>query len=112
MLSHRCAEGEGNDEYWVDRQALVCAVNDNGVDARYAGNHLVLQGLQPGDTVRLDFPIPETTDRYTIGDQTYTATLRGSTVVDLQPRATADSTNRNKVPFFVRDHLWGTVAPQ
>lgn len=97
--------------YWVDRQALVCAVNDNGVDARHAGNHLVLQGLQPGDTVRLDFPIPETTERYTIGDQTYTATLRGSTVVDLQPRATADSANRNKVPFFVREQLRGTATP-
>ncbi|MCL4863264.1 MAG: glycoside hydrolase family 127 protein, partial [Caldilineaceae bacterium] len=97
--------------YWVNRQALVCSLNERPVAAEYAGNTLLFQGLQPGDTLFLDFPIPETTERYTIGDQTYTATLRGSTVVDLQPRATADSAHRNKVPFFLREELRGTVAP-
>jgi len=97
--------------YWVDRQALLCFVNEHPTDAPTVGNALLLQGLQPGDTIRLAFPMPETTEHYTIGDQRYTATLRGSTVVDLHPRATDSNPNRNKVPFFVRDHLRATATP-
>ena len=97
--------------YWLDRQRLLCLVNNQPVDAAPSGNTLLLTGMQPGDTIRLSFPVPETIEHYTVGAERYTATLRGSTVVDLQPRATSYSPNRNKVPFFVRDHLRGTVAP-
>jgi hypothetical protein len=97
--------------YWVDRQALCCLVNNRRITAGYTGNFLLFQDMQPGDTIQLDFPVPEAIEHYTIGKDRYTVTLRGSTVVDLQPRATDDDANRNKVPFFVRDHLRETVAP-
>ncbi len=97
--------------YWVDRHALVCFVNEHLTDAPTTGNTLVLQGLQPGDTIRLAFPVSETIEHYTIGDERYTVTVRGSTVVDLQPRATNSNTHQNKVSFFVRDHLRETTTP-
>jgi hypothetical protein len=97
--------------YWVERQKLTCVSNDRAMASTLVGNHLLLQGLQPGDRVQITFPLTEVTERYTIGDTLYTATVRGSTVVDIQPRATDQAGEQNAYPFFVREHLRNTTAP-
>ena len=59
----------------------------------------------------LRFPLNEQTERYTIFGTTYTAVLRGSTVVDISPRMTDAPEHWNKHPFFVRAHLRTGSAP-
>ena len=97
--------------FWVDRQRLTCFVNDRPPTVAPIGQSILLSNLQPGDVVRLEFPISETTESYTIGDTPYTALLRSSTVVDIQPRATDNAENRNKIPYFVRQDLRHDAAP-
>jgi hypothetical protein len=105
--------------YWVDRQALTCsimqwaqsAINEAASAGVFVGNYLVFQPLQPGDTVLVEFPIGEVVEQYTIGSTIYTATIRGSTVVDIHPRATARAGLHHQHPFFVRDHLRASTAP-
>jgi hypothetical protein len=79
--------------------------------ARVAGNYLLIDSLRPGDTIRLEFPIGEVVEKYTIGTTVYTAVIRGSTVVDIHPRATAQLGQQNAYPFFVREHLRNSSAP-
>lgn len=67
--------------------------------------------LDLGDVICLEFPVPQTTEHYTIGQTTYTATFRGSTVVDLTPRETDSESGKHKYPFFMREHFKATKAP-
>ena len=96
---------------WVEVGRLTCFVNGLAVNTALTGNTVVLKGLESGDTIRIQFPVSETTDQYTIGDTTYTVTFRGSMVVDVQPRQTDSEADRDKYPFFARAHLKATRAP-
>ena len=96
---------------WLNAVEMKFSVNDQRVDIARSGNYAVIGNLQPRDTIRIEFPVPESTDQYTIGDTTYTATFRGSTVVDISPRKTEEPEHRDKYPFFVRDHMRATTAP-
>lgn len=96
---------------WVEGAGLTCAINNVPATPGRSGHYLVLEGLECGDTIQIEFAVPETTDRYSIRDTTYAVTFRGSTVVDIQPRETDQDVNRDKYPFFVRDHLRATEAP-
>ena len=96
---------------WVRAGEMRFTVNDQATDIARADSYVVIGNLRPGDTVEIQFPVPESTDQYTIGDTTYTATFRGSTVVDISPRKTEEPEHRNKYPFFVRDHMKASKAP-
>ena len=96
---------------WVEGESPTCFVNDVTVNPGRSGSYMVLEGLESGDTIRLQFAVPETTERYILRDTTYTVTFRGSTVVDIGPRETEQEAKGDKYPFFVRDHLKATRAP-
>ena len=71
-----------------------------------------MTGFGRGDQIELNFPVPQTTARYTANsrtekEQTYTCTFRGSTVVDISPRDDAPTS----YPLYVRDHLKRDKAP-
>ena len=97
--------------YWVDRARLSCSVNDKPVTPPRAGRWLVLQNLKGKEVVKLEFPVAETTEVYTICGTPYTASFRGSTVVDISPRESDVAEFKNMYPFFRRDHLKTSVAP-
>lgn len=74
------------------------------------GNLLVLSGLAPRDQVVLEFPVPDSTDEYTIHGRKYTIRFRASTVVDISPRSDDGLPDYR---LYLRNHLRdGRVAPQ
>jgi hypothetical protein len=52
-----------------------------------SGRYLIFDGLDKRAVIRLEFPNPETVEHYTINNQQYKLTFRGSTVVDIDPRS-------------------------
>ena len=68
-------------------------------------------GLAGGEELRLEFPMPETTEQYTICGTRYTVSLRGNTVVDITPRETEDEAAQNKYLFFQREDLKSGSTP-
>jgi hypothetical protein len=96
---------------WVDPATVGCWLNDQPADAARVGRYLVVAGLQVDDVIRVEFAVPESTERYHICGETYTASLRGSTVVDVSPRHTDKPEHRGKYPFFVREELEVTSTP-
>src|SRR5262249_33303385 len=71
---------------WVESSNLKTFVNDRETKPSRVGNYLLFQQLKKGDELRLEFPVPATTDKYTIAGKQYTLTFRGSTLVDISPR--------------------------
>ena len=72
------------------------------------GRYLAFDGLRSGSVIRLEFPNPERTDRYTIAGQLYRITFRGSTVLEVQPRADRRS---NVIPLYQRSYYRAEAAP-
>ena len=98
---------------WVPRRDIKAEVSGKPCSAVRVGNHLVFDNLKPNDTVTLNFPVSETTARYTVNrgtptEQAYTCTFRGSTMVDISPRDTGPTS----YPLYLRDHLRKNQAPQ
>jgi hypothetical protein len=96
---------------WVSVDKLKCAVNGRVYGVRQAGNFVVFHGLKAEDVLTLEFPLLDRTATYTVGDTKYTVRFRGSTVVDISPRATDDEENKDKYPLFVRSQFHATKAP-
>ncbi len=92
---------------WVDLDAVRCEVNDEPAVPAHYGRRLLITGLNKGDTITLTFPLKDQTDKYFIHDKEYTFQFRGSTVVDVAPRA--DDTG--KYPIYLRDRYKAGWAP-
>lgn len=90
---------------WVDPTKITCDINGRKTPASKSGNYLLFTGLKPGDKIALQFPVGERVERYTIGETTYTATMRGSTVVAISNRMTDLPEHANKYPLFAREHM-------
>ena len=98
--------------HWVRRSGLRVEVTGVPRGLSRAGNYVVLDDLEPEDTVTLTFPVEETSARYTVAARTpaeeaYACTFRGSTLVDISPRDDAPTS----YPLYRRDHLRGNEAP-
>jgi hypothetical protein len=111
---------------WVDKKALRCHVNDKLVSAPHFLNaYLLIEDLKPRDVVTVEFPVPETTERYREMSykQEYTCQFRGSTLVDISPQGDrpartvdlSDDGDRFPVmkgyPIYQRDHFKAKKAP-
>jgi hypothetical protein len=104
---------------WVRRAQLRASVSlspsaaGRAVSGAWVGSYLVFADLRPGDRIEVQFPVPESTARYTVAagipgqEETYTLAFRGSTVVDVSPR----DTSPNSYPLYLRDDLRATCAP-
>jgi hypothetical protein len=78
----------------------------------WVGRYLIFDSLKPDDILTLQFPIKETTARYTANARTpqetiYTCVFRASTLVDISPRDEHPTT----YPFYLRDELRRDKAP-
>jgi len=71
---------------WVDIREVKSFVNNTLAHPAGSGRYLVFDGLHKGTTIRLEFPNPETKEEHTIAGERYQVTLRGSTVMDIEPR--------------------------
>lgn len=74
---------------WSDKQAVRCRVNGNDAQLGWLGRYLILDGVKPGDQVVIEFPMIQTTERWTelVYETTYTCQFKGNTLVDISPRA-------------------------
>ena len=111
---------------WVDKKALRCRVNDKVLSShQFLNAYLVIEDLKPRDVATVEFPVPETTEKYkemSYGKE-YTCQFRGSTLVDISPKGdrpgrTVDLSDDgdkfpvNKgYPIYQRDHLKAKNAP-
>ena len=96
---------------WIDVAQLACYVNDKAIGLHRVGNNILFDGLAGGEKIRVEFPVPETTEQYTICGTRYTVSLRGNTVVDITPRESDDEAAENRYLFFQREHLKSRSTP-
>ena len=90
---------------WIDAAQVTCYVDSKVVSPQRVGSYIRFDGLAGGEELRLEFPVPETTERYTICDTLYTVKFRGSTVIDITPRESEDEAVENRYLFFQRERL-------
>ena len=89
---------------WTERDRVSCKVNGQGQDLVWAGNYIQVRGLKRGDQVAVEFPMREVTLWRNIGDMPYRLTIKGNTVVDIDPEGTI-------YPLYQRDHYRRDRAP-
>ena len=70
---------------WVAMHEVRLLVNQQAVKPVATGRYLVFQDLQPKAEIVLAFPIVERTGKYFIHNKEFTATFRGSTVIEIDP---------------------------
>jgi len=98
---------------WVKRNNLSCKVTGTVRPLMFSGNYLLVDDLQPGDTVIIMFPLVEWKGKYTalahwwMCEVTYTITFRGSTVMDISPRDVGSMS----YPLYLRDYLRTDKTP-
>ena len=110
---------------WVDKRAVRCHVNDREASPHWLSNYVILEGLRPSDVVRVEFPVVESTETFTLPsyERQCTCDFRGNTLVDISPRrdgpdlvkmASDDGglfEVRKGYPIYLRDHLKADKAP-
>jgi len=74
---------------WVDKTAVQCQVNGKNVPLLWLNNYLIIDPVAENDFVTIEFPMVETTERWTEPTYatTYTCQFKGNTLVDISPRA-------------------------
>ena len=104
---------------WISRRELQTRVNGISREGVRLGIYLMIDDLNPGDTIALVFPVQESEATYTgnahrpgnstskVRETQYRCTFRGSTVVDISPRDDDPTT----YPFYRRDHMRQDTAP-
>jgi hypothetical protein len=91
-------------------------VRENSADPPHSGRYLVFPELKPGDEVRIEFPLREHEDEYTIHGRKFQVSFRGSTVIDIQPRDTGfSSPHATRIttlyPIYQREPFRSNQAP-
>jgi hypothetical protein len=82
---------------WTDRKQVACKVNDKKQELlAWSGNYMEVKELKPGDTVTVEFPMKAKTLFAPIGRIPYKLTLKGNTVVDIDP----ESWDRVECPVY------------
>ena len=97
---------------WVTRRDILCDVSGRRRAPTWMTNYLRFDDLKPGDEIHIEFPIKETTARYTAcsgtnTEEAYTCTFRGSTLVDISPRDDSPAS----YPLYLREHMRKDTTP-
>jgi len=102
---------------WAPIDQVECSVNGAPTKPVKVGRRLMFGKLMKGDTITLEFPVVEHTDKYLIYDEEqdnvtvppteFTLTFRGSTLIDISPRKNKPGT----YAFYERDHYKAKQAP-
>jgi hypothetical protein len=89
---------------WVDCENVTCWVNGKAQECVWMGNYIQVGDLQPDDSILIEFPMKEKTFFSVIGDLTYKLTIKGNTVIDIDPEGEV-------CPLYQRDHYREDEAP-
>jgi hypothetical protein len=89
---------------WTLKDQVDCTVNGRKRDFTWLGNYISVEGLKPGDELVVQFPMIEKKLYRGIMGQDYWYTVRGFSVVDLEPHA-------DITPIFRREYLRTSPAP-
>lgn len=84
---------------------VVCAVGDQARSFRWEGRYVDVGNAVTGERVVLSFPISERTVRQRVGGADYTFTIKGNTVVAVDPPGKV-------CPLFRRDRYRQDAAPR
>ena len=76
---------------WTDKKAVRCQMAPGEVSPVWFGQYLHFPGLQSGDQLTIDFPMVETTEKWTLDDQVHTCRFRGNTLIGMSPPFRQDS---------------------
>lgn len=106
----------------TDRQQVACDVNsDRRRSPAWTGDYVEIGELSPGDVITIAFPVETKTVFAPIGRIPYKLTMRGNTVVDIDPRSWTrvhcpvyDQTIRESgelCPLYRRDQYKRDKAP-
>jgi len=66
-------------------QTVECTVNDKDRSFKWVGRYINLGPVKAGDRITVVFPIYEWTTRRKVGSGDYTYTVRGNTVISVEP---------------------------
>jgi hypothetical protein len=92
---------------WVNRDMLKCRVGDREMPRAWVGNYVLIENITSRDEITLTFPVPRQELKFDWYGETYTAQLKGSTVVDLAPR----QVDPESYPIYLRDDYKKDTAP-
>lgn len=73
-------------------------------EVRWEGRYLNLGSGNPGEVVVVTFPIPQRNTKETIGNTPYTLSIKGATVVSIDPPG-------NNGPLYQRSYFLAQQAP-
>ncbi len=90
---------------WTDRQKVSCKVNGQGQELTWSGNYVEVGDLKRGDRVSVEFPMREKTLFRVIGRLPYKLTIKGNTVVEIDPKGKIN-------PLYQRDQYKLEKAPR
>ena len=109
---------------WVDKKTVRCRVGNADITPSWLNNYLMIGSLAPSDVVTVDFPLVQTTEKYTnlTYEQEFTCRFKGNTLVDISPREYIGRTREmsddggafpinRAYPIYERDMLWADEAP-
>lgn len=93
--------------FWIDTKRLKIDVDGTAIETKLRGRHAIIDGLKPDSTVTLTFPVETTEEEYNVAGRKYTLKIKGSTVVDVTPRAEG----ANLYQYYVRNKEMASKAP-
>ena len=102
---------------WVDRATLKSFMNEMETNAPIVSNRLVYTDLEEDDRIRIEFAVPEYTERYEIYGTNYTVKFRGGTLLMIEPRDVKSISQEiekfeRMIPVYQRDEFKKKFAPR
>jgi hypothetical protein len=96
---------------WVNESdpGIFIQVDGEVRAARWDGRYLALGPVLQGQTIRIEFPIAERVEHAVMGKQTYELTVRGDTIVDINPPGTTGALYR-RAEFRRGEPRWREVV--
>jgi hypothetical protein len=82
---------------WVELGQVACSVGEAARPLAFDGRYAQIGAAHPGETVRLRFPIGETTERVSINNRWYHLVRKGHDIVFIDPPG-------KLCPLYQRDH--------
>ena len=92
---------------WVRLDQAHLSLDGAPNSPRRVGRYLLVDGLRPGNVIELSFDVPQGESEYIAHGCHHRFKFRGSTVVDVSPRAKSPLS----YPIYQREHMKARKAP-
>jgi hypothetical protein len=94
---------------WADKEKVRVKANGRLIQPAHVGSYLMVSNLQERDTIQIEFPVPESTEVYTIANREFEVHFKGSTVISVTPK---DGKSEDYAyPFYQRQKYLAQKAP-